>query len=60
MGRNGGYDAEKNAVFYFPILVKHEKECWDVFADALAKLQNGSYGGKYQDERNKAFLDNLS
>ena len=52
--------AEKNGVYYFPILVKHEKECWDIFADALAKLQSGSYGGEYQAERNKAFLDNLS
>ena len=52
--------AEKNGVYYFPILVKHEKECWDVFANALAKLQNGSYGGEYQDERNAAFLANLS
>ena len=52
--------AEKNEVAYFPILVKHEKECWDQFAAALAKLQSGTYAGEYQDERNKAFLDNLS
>ena len=51
--------AEKNDVFYFPILVRHEKECWDLFADALARLQSGRYAGEYQQQRNTAFLDNL-
>lgn len=52
--------AEKNEVFYFPILVRHEKESWDAFAEGFAKLQEGTYAGEYQAARNKAFLDNLS
>lgn len=51
--------AEKNGVFYYPILVRHEAESWADFALALEKLENGSYAGAYQDERNQAFLDNL-
>lgn len=52
--------AEKNGVFYYPILVRHETESWAGFGQALEKLENGTYAGAYQAERNQAFLDNLS
>lgn len=52
--------AKKNDVFYYPILVRHEKESWIEFKDtAVAKLLEGSYGGSYQEEKVQAFTDNL-
>lgn len=52
--------AEKNGVFYYPILVRHEKESWEEFkATAVDKLIQGTYGGAYQKEKNKVFMDNL-
>nr|WP_304711192.1 HAD hydrolase-like protein [uncultured Acetatifactor sp.] len=52
--------AEKNGVFYYPILVKHEKESWAEFTDkGLAHLLDGSYGGGYQEKKLAAFLNNL-
>ena len=52
--------AKKNGVFYFPILVKHEKESWAEFMDeGLQRLVDGAYGGEYQEEKNAAFLRNL-
>lgn len=52
--------AKKNGVFYYPILVKHEKESWSEFvSEGLEHLVNGTYGGDYQDKKNTAFLNNL-
>ncbi len=52
--------AKKNGVFYYPILVRHEKESWAEFTEkALARLVDGTYGGAYQKEKNAAFLNNL-
>ena len=52
--------AKKNNVFYYPILVKHEKESWAEFMDqGLKHLLDGSYGGKYQEAKTAAFLSNL-
>lgn len=52
--------AKKNDVFYYPILVRREKESWIEFREtAVAKLIEGSYGGSYQEEKIKAFTDNL-
>ncbi len=52
--------AKKNGVFYYPILVRHEKESWAEFTEkALARLVDGTYGGTYQEEKNAAFLNNL-
>lgn len=58
----GDYEAaKKNGVFFYPILVRHEKESWEEFkATAVARLLNGSFGGEYQEEKLKAFTDNLS
>ena len=51
--------AEKNGVYYYPILVNHEKESWDeAIAVAYGKLQNGEYA-EYGVEMKKKFLENL-
>lgn len=57
----GDLDAAKqNAVFYYPILVRHEKESWKEFREtAVEKLMDGTYGGDYQQSKTEAFLDNL-
>ena len=52
--------AEKNGVYYYPILVKKEKECWAEFISVgLDKLLTGSFGGTYQQQEKAAFLENL-
>jgi len=52
--------AKKNGVYYYPILVKHEKESWDEFVEvAVGKLQDNAYGGAYQEEKETEFLNNL-
>lgn len=52
--------AEQNGVFYYPILVRREKESWKEFREsALGKLLEESYGGVYQQEKINAFLENL-
>lgn len=57
----GDYDAaKKNDVFYYPILVRHEKESWDEFrAIAISKLTLGEYGGEYHQQKIEEFLNNL-
>ena len=58
----GDYEAaKKNDVYYYPILVRHEKESWEEFQkSAVEHLLNGTYEGKYQEEKVKVFLENLS
>lgn len=52
--------AQKNGVLYFPILVRHEKECWEEFVRAgFGRLADGTYAGAYQQARVQAFLENL-
>ena len=52
--------AEKNGVFYFPILVRKEKASWEEFMEkGFSHLLNGTYEGAYQNERTTAFLQNL-
>ena len=52
--------AEKNGVFYFPILVNREKESWQEFIGAsFEKLLVGEYGGEYQEKKKAEFLKNL-
>lgn len=51
--------AEKNGVYYYPILVNHEKESWDeAVAVAFEKLQQGCYA-EYSTEMKQKFLRNL-
>jgi len=52
--------AEENGVYYYPILVRHEKESWDEFVEtALPRLMDGTYGGDYQARKNRDFRKNL-
>ena len=52
--------AEQNGVFFYPILVRHEKESWkEVREAAVEKLLDGTYGEDYQQKKTEAFLDNL-
>jgi phosphoglycolate phosphatase-like HAD superfamily hydrolase len=51
--------AEKNGVWYYPILVNHEKASWDeAIAVAFGKLQSGEYA-QYEVLKKKEFLENL-
>jgi len=51
--------AEKNCVYYYPILVNHEKESWDeAIAVGFGKLQSGEYAA-YEVQKKKEFLANL-
>ena len=51
--------AEKNGVYYYPILVNHEKASWDeAIAVAFGKLQSGEYA-EYGAEMKRKFLQNL-
>ena len=51
--------AEKNCVYYYPILVNHEKESWDeAIAIGFGKLQSGEYAA-YEVQKKKEFLANL-
>ena len=51
--------AEKNGVWYYPILVNHEKASWDeAIATAFGKLQAGEYA-EYEVLKKKEFLTNL-
>lgn len=51
--------AEKNHVYYYPILVNHEKESWDeAIAVAFGKLQSDAYA-EYGAEMKQKFLHNL-
>jgi phosphoglycolate phosphatase-like HAD superfamily hydrolase len=52
--------AKKNDVFYYPILVRKEKQSWDEFKEtAISKLISGEYGGVYQELKTEQFLTNL-
>ena len=53
--------AEKNGVFFFPILVKKEKESWQEFINiGFEKLICGQFKGKYQSEKINGFINNLT
>ncbi len=52
--------ADKNGVYFFPILVNHEKESWsELVSTGLERLKNGSFGGEYQTELKRRFIENL-
>lgn len=51
--------AEKNNVWYYPILANHEKASWDeAISTAFSKLQSGEYA-EYEVQKKKDFLANL-
>ena len=51
--------AEKNGVWYYPILVRHETESWREFPQAAELLKSGAYQ-IYGEKKANEFLDNLS
>lgn len=52
--------AISNGVYYYPILVHHEVESWKKFiTEAVPRLVEGTYGESYQDEKIRAFEENL-
>jgi len=52
--------AEKNGVYYYPILVNNEPESWqELITTGLENLKNGIYGGDYQKKKKEEFLRNL-
>ncbi|MBQ9746468.1 MAG: HAD hydrolase-like protein [Clostridia bacterium] len=52
--------AEKNGVYYYPILVKKETESWTEFMEmGFEKLLLGEYGGEYGSRKKNEFLKNL-
>ena len=52
--------AEKNGVYFYPILVRNEKASWAEFiAEGGNKLCEGSFGGEYQAAKKNEFLKNL-
>lgn len=57
----GDYEAAKsNGVYYYPILVRHEKESWEELkSTAVEKLTSATFGGEYQQAKLDAFFDNL-
>lgn len=51
--------AEKNGVYYYPILVNHEKQSWEeAIAVAFEKLRSGEYR-EYGVQKKQEFLHNL-
>lgn len=51
--------AEKNGVYYYPILVNHEKASWDeAVSTAFNKLKTGDFED-YGKQKKKEFLQNL-
>ena len=51
--------ADKNGVWYYPILVGHEKESWDeAIATGFGKLRSGEYAA-YGAQKKQDFLHNL-
>ncbi|MBO5109787.1 MAG: HAD hydrolase-like protein [Clostridia bacterium] len=52
--------AEKNGVFFYPILVRTEGESWDEFIrEGCDRLISGQFGGEYQALKKEQFLRNL-
>lgn len=52
--------AEKNGVFYYPILVKKEAESWQEFIDeGFNRLINNTYKDNYAQQKKTEFLNNL-
>ncbi len=51
--------AEKNGIYYYPILVNKEKESWnEAVSTAFNKLKNGDFE-EYGKQKKKEFLQNL-
>lgn len=52
--------ARENHIFYYPVLVGHECESWTEFlSEGFERLRNGTYAGRYQQQKIDMFLKNL-
>ena len=52
--------AEENGIFYYPILVNQEQSSWEqLVLEALGRLEEGTYGGDYQNQLIQKFQENL-
>ena len=52
--------AEKNGVYYYPILVRHEAQSWEEFVrEGIGHFLDGTYGEGYQQEKREQVLRNL-
>lgn len=52
--------ADKNGVYYYPILVNKEPESWqELISSGLGHVTAGTYGGEYQNKKKEEFLRNL-
>lgn len=52
--------AEKNGVYFYPILVRKEAKSWEEFCEVgLKRFLENTYGGQYQEEKTRQFLENL-
>ena len=52
--------AQLNGVFYYPILVRQEKQSWAEFmSEGLEHMLCGSYAGEYQEKKIRQFVENL-
>lgn len=51
--------AEKNGIFFYPVLVKHEKQSWEGFLMAVHHLMNGTLDDVLQQKYKEDFLHNL-
>ena len=52
--------AERNGVWYYPILVNRETESWEALRETgLQHLMNQTYGGAYQQQKKQEFFANL-
>ncbi len=53
--------AKDNDVLYYPIMVRREKESWDIFkSEVLNRFTSGEYAGSYEEKCIQAFKENLS
>lgn len=51
--------ANDTGVLFYPVLPYQERESWDVFSEAFEHFVNGTYAGKFQEEKIKAFQEDL-
>ena len=51
--------AEKNHVFFYPVLVSHERESWNGIKEAVERLTKGAFDEEYQKQVIEAFEHNL-
>ena len=52
--------AEKNGIYFFPILAQKESESWkNLMEEGISRLLEGTFGGEYQEKKYQEFLNNF-